>query len=60
MLTLRDPSALTRVHSVRSDLVIEWRALTPARLDRTAGLIRAQLGIAVEQLPLARILQGGT
>ncbi|MEO7034976.1 MAG: DUF1688 family protein [Polyangiaceae bacterium] len=60
VLTLRDPSALTRVHAVSSDLVIEWRALTLALLDRTAALIRAQLGVTAEELPLARILEGGT
>jgi hypothetical protein len=60
VLCLRDPSALSRVHAVSSDLVIEWRALTIALLDRTAALIRAQLGVTAEQLPLARILEGGT
>ena len=60
VLTLRDPAALTRVHAVSSDLVIEWRALTLALLDRTASLIRGELGVTAEQLPLARILEGGT
>ena len=60
VLSLRDPSALTRVHTVSSDLVIEWRALTVALLDRTATLIRASLGVEPAELPLARILEGGT
>ena len=60
VLTLREPSALARVHAVSSDLVIEWRALTLALLDRTAALLRSELGVSEEQLPLARILEGGT
>lgn len=60
VLQLRDPSALERVHAVGSDLVIEWRALTLALLDRTAELVRRELGVSAEQLPLARVLEGGT
>ena len=60
VLNLRDPSALERVHAVGSDLVIEWRALTLALLDRTADLVRALLGVSPEQMPLARVLEGGT
>ena len=60
VLALRDPSALERVHAVGSDLVIEWRALTLALLDRTAPLVRNALGVSAEQLPLARVLEGGT
>ncbi|HEX3852050.1 MAG TPA: DUF1688 family protein [Polyangiaceae bacterium] len=60
VLRLRDPSAAQRVHAVGSDLVIEWRALTIALLDRTARLVRDMSGVSAAQLPLARILEGGT
>jgi len=60
VLSLRDPSAQERVHAVGSDLVIEWRALTLALLDRTAALVQNLLGVGPEQLPLARVLEGGT
>lgn len=60
VLELCDPSALGQLHAVSSDLVIEWRALTVALLDRVAVLIRQSLGVSPEQLPLARILEGGT
>ncbi len=60
VITLRDPSAQQRVHAVSSDLVIEWRALTVALLDRTAVMLRALLRLDAQQLPLARILEGGT
>ncbi len=60
VLSLRDASLASQVHAVDSDLVIEWRALTVALLDRTAAAIRATLGVGAEELPLARILEGGT
>ena len=34
VLTLRDPAAAQREHTVDSELVVEWRALTVALLDR--------------------------
>jgi hypothetical protein len=60
VLQLQDPAAAQARHAVDSDLVIEWRALTIALLDRTAARIRAQLGVGAGGLPLARILEGGT
>lgn len=60
VLSLNDPEAAARRHAVDSDLVIEWRALTIALLDRTASALRDELGMSAEQLPLARILEGGT
>jgi hypothetical protein len=60
VLRLRDQSALERIHAVSSDLVIEWRALTIVLLDRSAELVRGGLGVNAAQLPLARILEGGT
>ena len=60
VLTLRDPAAITREHAVDSELVVEWRALTVALLDRLAEIVRKQLGMNRETLPLAKILQGGT
>jgi hypothetical protein len=60
VLTLRDASAAQREHSVDSELVVEWRALTVALLDRLAEVVRARLNMDRKTLPLARILQGGT
>ena len=42
------------------EIVVEWRALTVALIDRLADLVRAKLGLTPEQLPLAKVLQGGT
>lgn len=47
-------------HEVGSELVVEWRALTVALLDRIGELVRERLGLTREQLPLAKVLEGGT
>ena len=47
-------------HSIDSPLIIEWRALTIILLDRVATLIRDRLNLSAEDLPLAKILEGGT
>jgi len=60
VLTLRDPAAAERSHTVDSELVVEWRALTVALLDRLADVVRTKLNMDRQSLPLARILQGGT
>jgi hypothetical protein len=60
VLSLRDPGAAQREHTVDSELVVEWRALTVALLDKLADAVRASLNMDRKSLPLARILQGGT
>jgi hypothetical protein len=55
-----DASALTRAHDVGDALVVTWRSLTVALLDRIAPLVRERLGVSAEEFPLARILEGGT
>jgi len=57
---LRDPAAAERPNPVDSPLVVEWRALTVALLDRIAPLVRERLGVSAEAFPLARVLEGGT
>jgi Protein of unknown function (DUF1688) len=60
VLVLRDPADAERAHAVDSPLVVEWRALTVALLDRLAAVLRQRLGQDAESLPLAKILEGGT
>lgn len=60
VLRLRDATDADRAHAVDSLLVVEWRALTVALLDRLADMVRAKLGRTPESLPLASILEGGT
>ncbi|MGC2776600.1 MAG: DUF1688 family protein, partial [Bradyrhizobium sp.] len=60
VLALRDPADAEREHDVGSPLVVEWRALTVALLDRLAAILRDRLGMDAASLPLAKVLEGGT
>lgn len=48
------------LHRPGDEVVVEWRGLTVALLDRLAPLVRERLAAAVSALPLASILEGGT
>lgn len=60
VLSLLEPRAVELEHAVSSELVIEWRALTVALLDILAEQVRTRLGLSAEQLPLAKVLEGGS
>jgi len=60
VLELREPLAAGLEHEVWSDLVIEWRALTVSLLDQLADSVRSKLGLSADELPLARVLEGGS
>ncbi|MDO9400986.1 MAG: URC4/urg3 family protein [Polaromonas sp.] len=60
VLRLKDPAQAERPHQAGDELIVEWRALTVALLDELAPLVRAQLGLTAEQMPLACVLEGGT
>jgi len=60
VLVLRDVANIEREHDVASPLVVEWRALTVALLDRLADSLRQRVGLDAVTLPLAKILEGGT
>ncbi|MGE0347870.1 URC4/urg3 family protein [Hydrogenophaga sp.] len=50
----------TRVWTAGDVFIVEWRALTVALLDELAPLVRAELGLPPERMPLACVLEGGT
>ena len=56
----RRPANLDRTWRPADEFIIEWRALTVTLLDELAVLVRQQLGVSAEQMPLACILEGGT
>ncbi|MEY2652998.1 MAG: hypothetical protein RLZZ524_25 [Pseudomonadota bacterium] len=60
VLLPRDAATLGQAHTPADPWVIEWRALTVALLDELAPLVRAELGVTAEQLPLACMLEGGS
>jgi hypothetical protein len=48
------------VHLPSSELVVEWRALTVALLDRLAEGLRQRTGLDAQCLPLGKVLEGGS
>jgi hypothetical protein len=60
LISLRDPSLASKAHRPDSELVIEWRALTLAWLEKIAEEVRNQLKMTPSELPLAKVLEGGT
>ncbi|WP_414473272.1 URC4/urg3 family protein [Microvirga sp. M2] len=60
VIALKNPEDARHAHTVDSTLVVEWRALTVALLDRIADPVRARLGLSAETFPLAKVLEGGT
>lgn len=60
VIRFRDEREKERAHAVSSPLIIEWRALTVALLDELAKLVRKRLGKSATELPLAKVLEGGT
>ena len=60
LLRLRDESAAQQIWQPGDEIVVEWRAMTVALMDELARAVRQQLGLSEAQLPLARVLQGGT
>ncbi|HEY0414435.1 MAG TPA: DUF1688 family protein [Allosphingosinicella sp.] len=60
VLRLADPAAAARPNLVSDPLIVAWRAMTVALLDRMAPLVRARLGVSEASFPLARMLEGGS
>ena len=60
VLRLADPADAEREHKVSDPLIVAWRAMTVALLDRLAPLVRDRLGVSAVDFPLACMLEGGT
>jgi hypothetical protein len=60
LLVPRDSALLTEAFAPGAEPIVEWRALTVALLDRIAVEMRQKLGRSAAELPLAKVLQGGT
>ncbi|NES85077.1 MAG: URC4/urg3 family protein [Moorea sp. SIO1G6] len=60
LLEVKDSAILQQSHLPSSEVIIEWRALTVSLLDQIAGTIRQQLNLSATELPLVKVLQGGT
>ncbi|MEM9569204.1 MAG: DUF1688 family protein, partial [Cyanobacteria bacterium P01_E01_bin.34] len=51
---------LERSHLPGAEVIVEWRALTLALLDRLAERLRVRLDMTASELPLVKVLEGGT
>ncbi|MBW4523498.1 MAG: URC4/urg3 family protein [Scytolyngbya sp. HA4215-MV1] len=60
LLQVKDPGILQQRHLPGSEVIVEWRALTVVLLDRIAAQLRQTLNLSAAELPLVKVLQGGT
>jgi hypothetical protein len=60
LLQVKDMSLLTQSFLPGHEVVVEWRALTICLLDLIAEEIRRKLRLSARELPLGKVLQGGT
>ncbi|MBH8562991.1 URC4/urg3 family protein [Nostoc sp. CENA67] len=60
LINIKNQEIFRLSHSVASEVIVEWRALTVILLDKIAAAIREKLSMNAEELPLVKILQGGT
>ncbi|WDE02690.1 URC4/urg3 family protein [Thalassomonas actiniarum] len=60
LIELKYKSQAQLLHNPDSELIIEWRALTLVLLDKIAEQIREKLHLSAAELPLAKVLEGGT
>lgn len=60
VLVVKQASELDKEQRVDSEFVVEWRALTVALIDVLADQLRQVSGKTSAELPLVKILEGGT
>lgn len=60
LLALRDEKAAQETWQVGDEIIVEWRALTLALMDEVADAVRRRMHLDERQLPLAKVLEGGS
>ena len=60
LLVPNDPGVTRQVHLPSAPVIVEWRALTVIMLDLISDRIRQRLHKTPEELPLIKVLEGGT
>ena len=60
LLRAKDSAIFEQSYLPGSEVIVEWRSLTVNLLDKIAAAIREKLHLSAAQLPLVKILQGGT
>ncbi len=60
VIVARNALEAVQHHRAGDPFIVEWRALTVTLLDEIAEQLRSRLGKSRVDLPLARVLEGGT
>ncbi len=60
LIKVKNPLILQQQHLPSSEIIVEWRALTISLLDKIAKVIQEKLNLTSSELPLVKVLQGGT
>ncbi len=60
LLQVKEIAILTQSFPAGHEVVVEWRALTLCLLDLIAEEMRRKLRLSASELPLGKVLQGGT
>jgi hypothetical protein len=60
LLQPKHADVTAEAHLPSSEMIVEWRSLTIILLDRIADAIRNTLGMNAIDLPLVKVLEGGT
>ncbi len=60
LLQPKHEAVIGQAHPGNAEVITEWRALTIALIEQLAERIRTRLGLSPLDLPLAKILEGGT
>ena len=60
LLQAKDLAIFEESYLPGSEVIVEWRSLTVNLLDKIAGAMREKLHLNSTELPLVKILQGGT
>lgn len=60
LIQVKHPLIWQQQHLPSSEVIVEWRALTVILLDKIATSIQEKLNLNASELPLVKVLQGGT
>ncbi|MBP9681330.1 MAG: URC4/urg3 family protein [Bacteriovorax sp.] len=60
LISMTDEKLLDVSHRPESEVIVEWRGLTIALLDRIGAEIQKKLNKNPAEFPLAKVLEGGT
>lgn len=60
LIAMTDSKLIDVAHRPDSEVLIEWRGLTIALLDRIGAEVQKKLNKSATEFPLAKVLEGGT